>query len=169
MLGWLILLVLLSAVASFIGTWLDPPRTILADGRAIIVADGDSFAIGGQKLRLDGIDAPEYRQTCRDASGAEWQCGKASRAALEKLLRLPALSCVSDASDPYGRSIATCSAARIPDLAAAQVATGMAISHEYLGIRTYGDEEDIARAAKHGLWAGEFTRPSEWRASQASK
>lgn len=133
-------------------------------GQKLIVTDGDSFVIGVRRLRLDGIDAPEYRQTCKDPTGSFWECGKAARAALEALLREPELRCVAEAQDRYARSIATCGNKRRSDVAASQVAMGMAVSDEFYGIRSYGDEEDAARSAKIGIWSGEFTAPSEWRA-----
>lgn len=137
-------------------------------GEILKIADGDSFSVGTRKLRLDGIDAPEYSQTCKDANGATWECGKAARAALEQLLRQPGLSCNAEAQDKYSRSIANCGNERVADIAALQVANGMAISHEYYGVRSYGDEEDGARAARRGIWAGEFMPPDEWRAIQAA-
>ena len=159
----MLFLLLIATSAWIIDEWFDPPRTITANEQQIKVADGDSFAIGTQKLRLDGIDAPEYYQTCKDASGADWQCGKAARASLEQMLRLPGLTCIADATDQYGRAIAICSVQDIPDISAAQVLAGMAITHEYFGIRDYGDEEDQARDAQRGIWIGEFVHPSEWR------
>lgn len=38
--------------------------------------DGDSFIIQGRKVRLWGIDAPEYYQNCFDTEGNEYPCGK---------------------------------------------------------------------------------------------
>ncbi len=135
-------------------------------GQKIVVADGDSFVIGDRKLRLKGIDAPEYRQNCKDTRGAEWQCGRAARAALEQHLLEPGLACEAEARDRYARSLASCRTARTPDIAAAQVRDGMAISDEYYGSRSFGDEEDSAQAAKRGIWQGEFTEPSIFRTSQ---
>ncbi len=134
-----------------------------ASGLPLKVLDGDSFQIGGKRLRLDGIDAPEYRQTCTDLTGAEWECGKAARANLEKLLREPGLVCEHEVADSYGRALAGCRSATIPDIAARQVSDGLATSHEYYGIRNYGDEEDAAREAKRGIWRGTFTPPAVWR------
>lgn len=162
-LGGLLFLLLMAISAWIIDDWINPPRMINADAQQIKVADGDSFAIGAQKLRLDGIDAPEYRQTCNDAAGAAWDCGKASRASLDRMLRQPGLICVTGATDQYGRAIVTCSASGIADIGSAQVLAGLAVTHEYFGLRDYGDEEDSARDAKRGIWIGEFVQPSEWR------
>lgn len=162
--GWLTLLMLMAVAAWQIDEWADPPRIITARGQHIKVADGDSFVIGVQKVRLKGVDAPEYLQTCKDASNIDWQCGKAARASLERMLRLPGLSCAASATDQYGRSIATCSTAGVPDISSAQVLAGMVVTHEYFGVRDYGDEEDKARDAKRGIWIGEFIQPSDWRA-----
>ncbi len=163
--GWLALLMLMAIAASLLDKWADPPRIIKARGQHIYVADGDSFAIATQKLRLMGIDAPEYHQTCKNASGGVWDCGKLARASLERMLRLPGLSCAASAVDQYRRALVTCSASGTHDIGSAQVLAGMAVSNEYFGIRDYGDEEDIAHAAKRGIWVGEFVTPADWRAA----
>ena len=147
------------------GLWSDKREPIPVAGLTVRVSDGDSFAIGNRKLRLDGIDAPEYRQTCDDAQGKPWECGKAARASLEQLLLLPGLACTATAQDRYARGIATCSVQGVEDIAAAQVTAGMAVSHEFYGMRDYGNEEDSARAAKQGIWRGSFETPSDWRDS----
>ena len=41
----------------------------------IRVVDGDSLEINNKKIRLIGIDAPEYYQTCFDEDGLEYDCG----------------------------------------------------------------------------------------------
>ena len=33
------------------------------------VIDGDSIFIGKREIRLSGIDAPEYKQSCYNAAG----------------------------------------------------------------------------------------------------
>jgi endonuclease YncB( thermonuclease family) len=44
------------------------------------IIDADTLEIHGTRIRLEGIDAPESRQLCQDASGQDYRCGQ--RAAL---------------------------------------------------------------------------------------
>lgn len=46
------------------------------------VTDGDTIKINGERIRLEGIDAPETHQTCKDAGGRNYDCGVVSTAAL---------------------------------------------------------------------------------------
>jgi endonuclease YncB( thermonuclease family) len=41
------------------------------------VIDGDTLVVTGERIRLQGIDAPELHQTCT-AYGQEWACGRTS-------------------------------------------------------------------------------------------
>jgi hypothetical protein len=59
-----------------------PQKDITGVAQAI---DGDSLKLAGEEVRLKGIDAPEFTQTCQ-VSGREVACGRESRAALRKLL-----------------------------------------------------------------------------------
>ena len=70
------------------------------------VVDGDSLEIGGQRIRLYGIDAPEGRQHCRDAQGQDYACGREAARALDTLSAGAAL--------PARRSITTATSARSP-------------------------------------------------------
>lgn len=158
-----LVLAMMVLAAWLYGLWTDRREPVPIAGQPIRVSDGDSFMIGQRKLRLDGIDAPEFLQSCKDAAGRDWPCGRTARAALEKLLTQPGLACDAEASDQYARAIATCRSATTADIAAAQVADGMAVSDEFHSMRAYGAEEDAARAAKRGIWQGEFIRPDIFR------
>jgi len=150
--------------------WTDDRVTISAAPKEQIrAADGDSFQIGKRKLRLKGIDAPEYSQTCNAANGQIWDCGEAAHGLLISFLAQPGLSCEADAADKYGRSLAICKTNATPDLAAALVAAGMAVSNEFYGLRDYPDEEDDAQKARMGIWQGSFMNPREWRAANPRK
>jgi endonuclease YncB( thermonuclease family) len=82
-----------------------------ADARqaALSISDGDSFRIGGERYRLQDIDAPELHQMCKDAGGREWACGRRAREELRKLLSR-GVTCAPITRDRFGRLVATCEA-----------------------------------------------------------
>jgi endonuclease YncB( thermonuclease family) len=130
----------------------------------IISIDGDTLRAGnGAEYRIFGIDAPELKQTCEEANGREWLCGRAAKVRLTKLIKDGGVTCEIKSTDRYGRNIAVCSANSVPDLGEALVRDGYAID---LGGQTgyaYADAESEAREAKRGIWRGSFQRPGEWR------
>lgn len=130
----------------------------------IISIDGDSLRAGnGAEYRIFGIDAPELKQTCEEANGREWLCGRAAKVRLTKLIKGGGVTCEIKSTDRYSRNIAVCSANGVPDLGEALVRDGYAID---LGGQTgyaYADAESKARKAKRGIWRGTFQRPGEWR------
>lgn len=126
----------------------------------MFVADGDTLRIDERTIRLAGIDAVERRQFCTDAGGVAWSCGESALRALEDLVARGDLRCAALDRDRYGRTVARCSVAGVGDVAAALVAGGWAVSDR--GGR-YSAEEDEARAAKRGIWAGEAELPAIWR------
>lgn len=137
------------------------PRTVEGPAR---VLDGDSLVAAGVEIRLLGIDAPEGGQTCRrkrhpgKGRGQPWDCGAAAREVLARLAGSGTVSCRIRARDVYGRALATCRA-KGRSLNAGMVRSGYAVSY---GGR-YRREEQEARAARRGLWDGEFQRPRDWR------
>nr|WP_246432676.1 thermonuclease family protein [Rhizobium leucaenae] len=132
----------------------NPPELIQTG--SFYVVDGDTLARDGDRFRLLGIDAPEYRQQCRRAD-VDWACGEEARRALDKLMKTGAAECRGSEHDRYGRLLVTCKAGGV-DINGAMVRSGMAVS--YGG---YAAEEAAARQAKAGLWAGEFERPRDYR------
>jgi endonuclease YncB( thermonuclease family) len=61
------------------------------------------------RVRLYGIDAPEDRQTCRDAAGGKYLCGPKSAEALQELIgRNGHAVCEQTDRDRYGRVVAVC-------------------------------------------------------------
>jgi endonuclease YncB( thermonuclease family) len=156
---WIILLAL-------IGVWvfsdrLFPPEIITA--AVAQVKDGDTLVVGTKTFRLAGIDAPEYHQLCKDAQGKEWPCGKAARSQLDAYVQSGSIVCEPRAEDKYGRKVAKCASATVPDLAEAMVQSGLAISPAERGTAAYGDAETSAKAAKRGIWQGSFDVPSDYR------
>lgn len=139
-------------------------RAHAVDGATVIVRDGDTLVAAGQDYRLHGIDAPEYLQICKTASGTDWQCGKEARAALAALVQGRALRCEERARDKFGRIVATCMDGAGNDIASTMAERGLAVSFDGFGRGPYAAEEALAKAARRGLWQGLFEAPASWRA-----
>jgi len=129
-------------------------------GQAWIV-DGDSIRMGGRSIRLDGIDAPEWDQSCLDGEGKAWRCGRAASRALRERIHGQTVSCQPRATDRYGRTIAVCTLADGSDLNAWMVRQGFAVASGFGG--TYAAEQAEAKAARRGIWEGTFISPANWR------
>jgi endonuclease YncB( thermonuclease family) len=135
-----------------------PPRLALN----VHVVDGDSLRTASEEIRLVGIDAPELRQTCRDAHGREWSCGRAAKARLAELVAQGDVACTPRGRDRYGRTLAVCSARNVPDLGEVMVREGYAVNFaiDYGG---YPVAEREAQSARAGICQGDFERPKDWR------
>ncbi len=57
------------------------------------IVDADTLEVAGQKVRLQGIDAPESAQSCRRATGQLYQCGEHATQALRTRIGPGAVSC----------------------------------------------------------------------------
>ncbi len=156
-------LLLLGGLAFAAWVWLPAPVVAVP---LVHVIDGDSLTVQQEgaplTIRLTGIDAVEYRQDCT-RTGAAWPCGRQARSALEKLAGRGALHCELTAKDQYGRTLATCRTAPLPDgidLGAEMVRQGWAVATG----DAYMVEEAEAQARQRGIWEGSFARPADWRA-----
>lgn len=132
-------------------------------GRAEIT-DGDSFEIGSTSIRLFGIDAPEGRQSCT-RGGRDWACGNEAARQLRSLIGDRTVTCVRRAVDDYGRVVGVCRSGSV-DLAAEMARSGFATAYRRYS-SDYVDEENEAKAARRGIWAGEFTSPEAYRRDDA--
>ena len=126
------------------------------------VIDGDSLRRGSTDIRLHGIDAPEYRQTCRDKHGAEYACGKQAANALRSLVREGEVSCASIETDRYGRAVAVCRRGNV-EINGEMVRLGWAVAYSRHSL-SYLRLEAEARRARRGIWAGRFEPPEDYRA-----
>lgn len=125
------------------------------------VADGDTLTISGMRIRLIDIDAPELDQTCTDAQGRDWPCGRQASAQLRSRVRGHDLTCQPKSIDKYGRKLATCTLPDGTDINGWMVQQGWAVTSGFANV--YGAQQDDAKSARRGLWAGTFTPPREWR------
>ena len=150
----------------------------LRNGPAQVI-DGDGLYVDAREIRLWGIDAPEWDQTCQDAAGRPWPCGQEAEAFLRSIVAGAELACVE--RDRHGkRLVATCQI-RGQDLGALIVRAGWAMDWDsslsragedcdakdrcYSG-RHYAEAEAEAIAEKRGAWRGGeagFVPPSAWR------
>lgn len=134
------------------------------EGR-IAVVDGDTLDVGGERVRLFGIDAPELDQTCTWPDGRRWDCGKWSAREVRRLYDGRRALCERIETDRYGRTVARC---RVEgrDMGAVLVSSGLATaflrySNDYL------DEEKAAVVAGRGIFGSKLVAPEDHRAASA--
>ena len=126
------------------------------------VIDADTLEVIGERVRLKGIDAPERRQFCERASGALYPCGQAATRALRERIGDGKVACAIDSQrDRYGRALGVCSV-HGEDLNAWLVSQGHALAYRRYSMR-YVEQEEEAKAAGRGVWAGKFVAPWDWR------
>ena len=145
-LGKAIALLLVLGLVLLLNRYCGLESEMIGPGAKLVAIDGDSLrATNGENYRIFAIDAPELHQTCTDANGKEWDCGRAAKTELVKLIKGGDVSCIEQATDKYGRNIAQCSAKGVPDVGEAMVLEGYAID---LGRQTgyaYAGAESEAR------------------------
>ena len=130
------------------------------------ITDGDTIVINDVRIRFTGSDAPESyffgkTQTCLDAEGQEWECGKAATVKLKELVNNQEVRCSDEGKDRYGRTLGICYVGEI-DLQAEMVKSGIAVAYLRYS-RRYEEEQNFAKRTKAGMWSGEFLEPEVWR------
>lgn len=138
---------------------------------AAVVLDGKTIEIGGRKIRLYGIDAPNPNQTCWYARG-EFPCGRYAKQTLELNIKDQELVCHQRSIDPKGRIHAVCYDGKGQDVARNLLRHGWSTVDQALAkdkttqnktTKDYLAAETEARRLKLGLWNFKFTRPHKWR------
>jgi endonuclease YncB( thermonuclease family) len=142
----------------------------LAPARAEILAgpanglDEDSIAIGGERVRLWGIDAPDLGQTCMRGN-KPWACGRDAARALERLVGGKTVRCLVIVRDKIRRLVVGDCTLGGESLSRWMIVNGYAVMNTRQ-TDAYAKEEAEAREAKRGVWSSTFDPPWEWRARQ---
>lgn len=138
------------------------PEQVLTGAARVV--DGDTLDLAAVRVRLHGIDAPEGRQSCRDAAGRTWACGETARHSLDAMTRGRAVICSGREKDIHGRLLAICMVGN-QDLNAGMVRTGMAWAFRRYSNAYHGAERE-ARAGRRGVFAADNTPPWEHRSGR---
>ena len=125
------------------------------------VIDGDSLRVGTTEVRLHGIDAPEYRQSC--IRGGAWACGEEAARTLHRLVQGKEVVCQARDRDVYGRTVAQCTVDG-EDVAELMVTYGYAVALPD-GAEAYIAREARTRRLRIGIWGSQFEMPAAWRAA----
>ena len=122
--------------------------------------DGDSITVGTREVRLFGIDAPEFDQTCT-RNGASWACGTEAADHLSRLVTGRDVRCRLVSTDQYDRAVSRCTVGTT-DINAAMVESGYATAYRQYSA-DYVAAGTRAKAARRGIWSGTFEAPGAYR------
>ena len=125
------------------------------------VVDGDSLEMGERRIRINGIDAPEYNQPCWDKDNVQYDCGAEATAFMKSLVAKGEVRCEFVHRDIYKRELSVCYVGDL-EINREMVRQGWAVSYDFGG-PGYPEEEKEAKAAKRGIWQGRFMKPELWR------
>lgn len=121
----------------------EKPSTLQGATRVI---DADTIEIQGERIRLNGFDAPESGSSCGGVDVYE-----AGAQALTELIGTRTVSCVLKGNDGRGRHVATC-AADGQEIGEFIVSAGWGRDWPRYSEGAYADEEKAAREAGAGIW-----------------
>ncbi len=139
----------------------EAPAPVVGKGTA---KEGDIVTINGQDFRLDGIDAPDVGQKCKNVKGTEYDCFELSRRMLERILNNDEITCTPRKEQGKPPQLATCKVRGV-DIGRAMVQLGYALAYRAL-TPAYAADEALASSYRRGMWAGRVEAPWEWRSHQ---
>ena len=125
------------------------------------VSDGDSLVMQGRRIRLQGIDAPEYHQTCGDKNGLDYPCGLKALEFMQMLVKGKKVVCKKLATDIYKRDLSECFA-NGENINLKMLENGWAVLYRTDNPR-YIAAQNQAEKSKIGLWQGKFMKPELYR------
>ncbi|WP_019955334.1 thermonuclease family protein [Yoonia vestfoldensis] len=129
---------------------------------AIRVIDADTFDVGGDRVRLFGVDAPELGQPCT-IGRQTIDCGRWAADQVRARFDGQRARCTTRDVDRYGRQVATCDVGGV-DLGQVIVAEGWATAYRRYSM-LYDLDEKAAAVAARGLWSATMENPESFRAT----
>lgn len=138
-------------------------------GRASVI-DGDTIEIHGERIRFNGVDAPESAQLCADAAGRMYRCGARAADALAGWLAAASpTTCKFVERDQYGRFVGNCTRADGASVQRWLVRNGHAVDWPRYSNGAFSGAQSAAKAEQVGIWQGQFELPWKWRAAQSEQ
>lgn len=151
------------------GLWL--PEQARAETQVIVgkvsVIDADTWKVGGVRVRLFGIDAPEGDQPCAAPDGTDRTCGAWATAETRALFEGRTARCRVESQDRYGRAVARCAVAG-QDAGRVLVAEGIAFAYRRYS-QAYDLEEKAAAIHRRGVHRVDVDTPEAYRARGRSE
>lgn len=129
------------------------------------IVDGDSLEVAGHRLRLAGVDAPEYNQVAGQGKQVRHLGREATRALSDLIANRPVKCKVIDI-DRYGRKLVVCYNYAGKDVGRELVKQGLAVAYGHrtrAQARRYRFAEFRARLARRGIWSSSGNNPQSWR------
>ena len=138
-------------------------RKKMFEGKPTKITDGDTIILADIiKVRMEGMDAPESKQTCINDKGKEYACGKLATEHLQKIIGTKKVRCEMHSYDRYGRYLMTCYKMDGTDIHAQMIKDGYAVVSTY-GPETYLAQEKYAIQNKLGFHNGKLRHPHCFR------
>lgn len=132
------------------------------------VVDGDSLEIDDARIRLQGIDSPEYGQFCHKANNAPYDCGSEATKYMQKLVDMGKVVCIEEDIDRYGRHLSICYVDDYENnlrlnINIEMLKAGWAVVYRSNDYEMF-EAEQFAKDQKLGIWQGKFMKPELYRA-----
>ena len=129
------------------------------------ILDGDTVCTLYGSVNESALKAwmlPKRGNTALTRWANRYNCGQSAKEALKAFIGSRPVRCEGSERGRYGRMLAVCFDADGIDLNGWLVSQGWALAYRIYS-RQYIPQEEAARKARGGIWAGRFTKPWQWR------
>ena len=135
--------------------WIDA-----SSANSLKIVDGDTIVLNGEKIRFEGIDTPELKQTCLK-DNEEVNCGMRAKMLLIKKIGNNIPMCIGKKKDFYKRTLAECFV-NGESLSKFLVRRGYAFAYRKYS-KKFIKDENFAKSNKLGMWSMTFQYPWDFR------